>query len=65
MRSPVSITPLGECNAITNRWFGESDFFYPSLMFIYGTEPSEPTIGSTVVRQPSTLGTDQTKSDPR
>jgi hypothetical protein len=24
-RSPVSTTPLGECNAITNRWFGESD----------------------------------------
>jgi hypothetical protein len=29
--SPVSSTPPGECNAITNRWFGESDLTLPTL----------------------------------
>ena len=28
--SPVSTTPPGECNAITNRWFGESDLTLPT-----------------------------------
>jgi hypothetical protein len=50
-RSPVSTAPLGECNAITNRWFGESDLTLRAL-----AHPRNRVLATPAVTSPQSAG---------